>query len=43
MAEELGITGRAKLLEQLLLVDKSAKIQQQNNEAVARMLRIRWW
>ena len=33
MAEELGITGRGKLLEQLL-VEKSPKIQQQNNDDI---------
>jgi 4-hydroxy-3-polyprenylbenzoate decarboxylase len=33
MAEELGITGRAKLLEQLL-VEKTGKIQQQNNDDI---------
>ena len=33
MAEELGITGRGKLLEQLL-VEKTQKIQQQNNDDV---------
>jgi len=33
MAEELGITGRGKLLEQLL-VEKNPKIQQQNNDDV---------
>jgi len=33
MAEELGIKGRGKLLEQLL-VEKSPKIQQQNNDDV---------
>jgi flavin prenyltransferase len=33
MAEELGITGRGKLLEQLL-VEKSAKFQQQNNDDI---------
>ena len=33
MAEELGITGRGKLLEQLL-VEKGPKIQQQNNDDV---------
>ena len=33
MAEELGITGRGKLLEQLL-VEKSPKFQQQNNDDI---------
>ena len=33
MAEELGITGRAKLLEQLL-VEKSGKVRQQNNDDI---------
>jgi 4-hydroxy-3-polyprenylbenzoate decarboxylase len=33
MAEELGISGRGKLLEQLL-VEKTAKIQQQNNDDI---------
>ena len=33
MAEELGITGHGKLLEQLL-VEKSPKIQQQNNDDI---------
>lgn len=33
MAEELGITGRGKLLEQLL-VEKTQKIQQQNDDNV---------
>jgi flavin prenyltransferase len=33
MAEELGITGRGKLLEQLL-AKKTAKIQQQNNDDI---------
>lgn len=33
MAEELGITGRAKLLDQLL-VEKAPKIQQQNNDDI---------
>ncbi len=33
MAEELGITGRAKLLDQLL-VEKSPKIQQRNNDDI---------
>ncbi len=33
MAEELGITGRGKLLEQLL-VEKTQKIQQQNNDDI---------
>ena len=33
MAEELGISGRAKLLEQLL-VEKTGKIQQQSNDDI---------
>ena len=33
MAEELGITGRARLLEQLL-VEKTSKVQQQNNDDI---------
>ena len=33
MAEELGISGRAKLLEQLL-VENTGKIQQQNNDDI---------
>jgi 4-hydroxy-3-polyprenylbenzoate decarboxylase len=33
MAEELGISGRAKLVEQLL-VEKSGKIHQQNNDDI---------
>ena len=33
MAEELGITGRGKLLEQLL-VEKAPKVQQQNNDDI---------
>jgi 4-hydroxy-3-polyprenylbenzoate decarboxylase len=33
MAEELGITGRGKLLEQLL-VERTEKIQQQNNDDI---------
>lgn len=33
MAEELGITGRGKLLEQLL-VEQTQKIQQQNNDDI---------
>jgi 4-hydroxy-3-polyprenylbenzoate decarboxylase len=33
VAEELGITGRAKLLEQLL-VEQTGKIQQQNNDDI---------
>jgi len=37
MAEELGITGRGKLLEQLL-VEKSPKIQQQNNDDIGASL-----
>ena len=33
LAEELGISGRAKLLDQLL-VEKSGKVQQQNNDDI---------
>lgn len=33
MAEELGITGRGKLLEQLV-IEKTQKIQQQNNDDI---------